>query len=286
MSNLEVKQIQKKFGKKEVLKDVSFTLEPGHIYGLLGRNGAGKSTLLSIINNRVIAKSGDVLLGGESVFENDQLLRQLFLVNDSCLSAKDENQKIKYYLETAETFYPDFDREQAEHLMSAFGLKGKQKLRKLSTGYRSIFNIVLALSMNIPYIFLDEPILGLDANHRDLFYKEMLDVFSKGNTSFIISTHLIEEVSHIIDSVIVLNNGTIEIEDSVEDIINKAWTVTGSEEEIIAVKNDLNVVGWERLGNQVTLYIYGEQPVVSDSLTVGKTTLQKIFIQLTATEVA
>lgn len=284
MSKLEIKHLEKKFGKKEVLKDVSFSLETGHIYGLLGRNGVGKSTLLSILNNQVLPTSGEIMLDGQPLLENDLALRQLFLVNDNCLSGKENNKKIKFYLEAAEKFYPSFDWDQAEHLLAVFGLEKKQKLHKLSTGYRSIFNIILALSIKVPFVFLDEPILGLDANHRDLFYKELLNVFSSGETSFIISTHLIEEVAHIIDAVLILKDGEIIVEDTVESVVEQAWMVTGPEMDIIDIKSTLNVIGWERLGNQVTLYIFGEKPVVGEIFDVGKTTLQKIFIQLTSGE--
>lgn len=203
-------------------------------------------------------------------------------MNDSCLAGKENNQKIQFYIDEAINFYPDFDKEKSEHLLAAFNLDGKQKINKLSTGYRSIVNIILALSMKVPFIFLDEPILGLDANHRDLFYKELLAAFSEGETSFIISTHLIEEVSHIIDSVIVLSDGEIIVDDNVESIIARGWTVTGTELDIIDVKAHLNVIGWEKLGNQVTLFIYGDKPEVSDKFVVGKTNLQKLFIQLTS----
>lgn len=284
MHKLEVQQLTKKFGKNEVLTDVSFTLETGHIYGLLGRNGVGKSTLLSILNNRITASSGAVFLDGKSIFESDESLSRLFLVNDSCLSDRSDNQKISYYLKEAQRFYPSFDVARSEHLLAAFGLDKKQKLHKLSTGYRSIFNIVLALSMDVPFVFLDEPILGLDANHRELFYKELLDVFAKGETSFIISTHLIEEVSHLIDSVIVLSEGKIVVDDQVEDVVAKGWAVTGPEMAMIDIKSELPVIGWEKLGNQVTFYIYGDRPNVSEEFSVEQASLQTLFIQLTAKE--
>lgn len=285
MSQLKIKEIRKVFGKKEVLKEVSFTLETGHIYGLLGRNGVGKSTLLSIINNQVVPTSGDILLDGESILESDRGLRQLFLVNDSCLAGKENNKKIQHYLNEACNFYPEFDLERAEHLLGAFDLKKTTRLHKLSTGYRSIVNIVLALSMKVPFIFLDEPILGLDANHRDLFYKELLEVFGEGQTSFILSTHLIEEVSHIIDGVIILSDGQVVVEETVDAVLEQGWAVTGPEMAIIDVKSKLASLGWERLGNEVTLYIYGEKPDVSADLVVSKPDLQKLFIQLTGREV-
>lgn len=99
---IEVKNIQKKFNKKKILSDVSLELEPGKIYGLLGRNGAGKSTLLSIIANRIFSDSGDVVLDGESVFERDEALGQIYLMSERNLYP--EGAKIEKIFKLTELF--------------------------------------------------------------------------------------------------------------------------------------------------------------------------------------
>ena len=85
-----------------------------------------------------------------------------------------------------------------------FGLNTKKKVRTLSTGYKSIFKLVLALSVNVPYLFLDEPVLGLDANHREMFYRILLEKYIEEPFTIVISTHLIEEVASVIEHVVIL----------------------------------------------------------------------------------
>ena len=131
MSKLEIISIDKSFGKKQVLHQVNFKLEEGQLYGLLGRNGAGKSTLLSIINNRIIGDEGEFLLDNENVLENDELLSEIFLVNDSCLFGRDDSMQAKDYFNFAKLVYDDFDTELMERLISIFGLDVKMKLAKL-----------------------------------------------------------------------------------------------------------------------------------------------------------
>ncbi|GAJ26904.1 ABC transporter [Liquorilactobacillus sucicola DSM 21376 = JCM 15457] len=103
MNGIVVKEIKKKFNKKEVLKNINLQIKPGKIYGLLGRNGAGKSTLLSIIANRIFPNEGDVMLDGSTVFENDEALGQLYLMSERNLYSK--GSKLKQLFVTTELLY-------------------------------------------------------------------------------------------------------------------------------------------------------------------------------------
>ena len=282
MSKLEIISIDKSFGKKQVLHQVNFKLEEGQLYGLLGRNGAGKSTLLSIINNRIIGDEGEVLLDNENVLENDELLSEIFLVNDSCLFGRDDSMQAKDYFNFAKLVYDDFDTELMERLISIFGLDVKMKLAKLSTGYKSIFNIILALCVPCKFIFLDEPTLGLDANHRDIFYKELVATFIDKPRSFILSTHLISEIANVINSVIVLDEGQIILEETVDHILAKAWSVKGPKEKMESLLNEPTIIGFEEMGEEVTVYCYGKLPELPNDLTVDRVDLQKMFIQFTS----
>lgn len=282
MTKLEIRNIQRKYSGIDVLKNISCTLEEGHIYGLLGRNGVGKSTLLNIINNRVLPNKGEVKLDGEVIFEKDDLLAELFLVNDTLLFNNSDHLKVNKYFKLAKSFYPDFDEALCDHLVEVFELDGKQRIDKLSTGYRSILNVILGLCVPAKFIFFDEPTLGLDANHRELFYKELLDNFSKKTRTFVISTHLIEEVSHMIDTVLILNEGVISVNETAETILEKSWALTGAIRDIQEISKGLSIVGREAIGNQQTIYVYGNVGDIPPSIQVKSVDLQKIFIELTS----
>ena len=167
--SIECKDITKQFGSTRALDQVSLTLEPGHIYGLLGNNGAGKSTLLSILTDRQLPDQGTVTVDGQPVRNNDAALHKVFMVGEQNFFPED--MKIKRALHTMTYFYPDFDLRRAHGLAKQFGLSLKKKIPALSTGYSSIFRLILGLSVNTPYVIFDEPVLGLDAQHRELFYR-------------------------------------------------------------------------------------------------------------------
>ena len=169
MSELEVKGVTKKYGRKTVLDGVSMNLRQGHSYGLLGRNGAGKSTLINIIMQRRRSDSGIVTLDGVDIRNNDRLMSRLFCMNDSALYPADF--RLKTVFSITNSMYGKFDMTYALRLSELFGLDLKKRTGQLSTGYNTIYKVILALASNADFVFLDEPVLGIDVNQRELFYK-------------------------------------------------------------------------------------------------------------------
>ena len=163
--SIVIENVSKRFDQVQALKDVSFTLEEGKIYGLLGRNGAGKSTLLNVLTQRIFP-DGAASRGRGAHEGNDRGPLQAVPDEREALLPR-ENMKVKDAFKWSRVFYPEFDWEFAWNLAGAFQLNtGRQGLSKLSTGYSSIFKIVVALSTNAPYVLLDEPVLGLGRQHR------------------------------------------------------------------------------------------------------------------------
>lgn len=117
--------------------------------------------------------------------------------------------KVRRAFQIMTYFYPTFDVAYALDLSRQFGLSLKKKIVNLSTGYASIFRLILGLSVNTPYLIFDEPVLGLDAQHRDLFYRLLIEKFMETSCTVVISTHLIAEVENLIDHTIILREGRI-----------------------------------------------------------------------------
>ncbi len=113
----------------------------------------------------------------------------------------------------------------AEQMLSDFDLDGKKTFKKLSTGYRSIARLIVALSVPCEYIFLDEPLLGLDANHWELFYTYCIKYQERPRT-FVISTHLIEEIANLLEDIIIIDQGIVRAE-SIETILKNGRIVSG-----------------------------------------------------------
>ena len=136
---LKAENIVKVYGKKEVLHSVSLEIQPGVIYGLIGRNGAGKTTLLSILTAQNTHDSGTVTYGGEPVWENERALADICFSRElsPMLMFGENTYKVKDYLRAASIYYPRWDKEYAKRLTERFGLDMKKRISKLSKGMMS-----------------------------------------------------------------------------------------------------------------------------------------------------
>ncbi len=279
MSKIEIKNITKSFGDVAALKDISVDLEENHVYGLLGRNGAGKTTLLNLVTGKMFPDSGEILLDGERTLENDRALSKMYCMTE--MNLYPERMRIKEAFRWSKEFYPKFDTEYANTLCQKFELKTNLKIKNLSTGYSSIFKIVIALACNAEIVIFDEPVLGLDANHRELFYKELIQSFSDHPRTFIISTHLIEEIADIIDRVLIIKNGELILNDEVQNVIARGCTVSGPATLVDEFIDGKKVLGSDTLGGLKSAYLLGQYDHVPNGLELSKLDLQKLFIQLT-----
>ena len=245
MRGIELKNLTKHYKDTKALEDVTLTIEYGKVYGLLGRNGAGKSTMVNLISNRIFPTSGEIFVDGEPSIENDNALRKIFTMSEHNLLPVDK--KFKDAVKIVSMFYPDFDKDYAFRLAQMFELDVKKKLMSLSTGYSSIAKLIIALASGADYIFFDEPVLGLDANHRELFYRLLIERYAETGSTFIISTHLIDECANLID-------------------------------KYTAGKT---VVGSDTVGGIRSAYVKGKPENVPQGLEISKASLQSLFIQMT-----
>ncbi|ANZ61695.1 multidrug ABC transporter ATP-binding protein [Secundilactobacillus paracollinoides] len=283
MNPIKVTGLSKSFGKKTVLTDINLTIEPNTIYGLLGRNGAGKSTLLNLITNRLPIATGTVTIDGTPLANNDALLNRIYMMSEANLYPP--RLRVSEIFKLTAQMYQGFDAAYADELVAKFELDPQTRFNKLSTGYRSVMKLIIALAVDVDYVFLDEPTLGLDANHRQLFYEELIDSYAKTPRSFVISTHLIEEIANVIERVFVIQDHQLLVNDTTENVLQEGYAVTGPAKEVQTYTADLNVIGQESLGNLLVHYVYGQlddQREIPDTVTVSHIDLQKLFIYLTS----
>ena len=274
-SGIQATHLTKRFGSVLALDDVSLTFEAGKIYGLLGRNGAGKSTLLNLITDRLFPDAGSVTIDGEPNHENDRALRCVYLMSEK--SYYPETIKVSNLFKWTAAFHPAFDLQRALALAKQFELPLDKKVKALSTGYASIFKVVIALSLDLPYIFLDEPVLGLDAHHRELFYRLLLARYSEEPRTFVLSTHLIEEL-------IIIKRGKLLCAQSCESLLAAGYSVSGRADAVDGYAQGRRVIAVDQLGALKTAHIMGErdlQQIAAAQLEVSRLDLQKLFIQLT-----
>ncbi len=280
MNAITCTQVSKNFGDIKALDQVSLAFEEGKIYGLLGRNGAGKTTLLSCITGRLFSTGGEVRVDGELALENEKALRKIFYMGQQELYPQEMTVNRVFYW--TKQIYGGFDLEYAQALCKKFGLNPKKKTSKLSTGYRSIYKLITALAVDTPYLLLDEPVLGLDAGHREMFYRELLENYGKNPRTIVLSTHLIEEAASLLEEVIILHNGRVMCRKTCEELLHSGYTVSGKQSEVDAFIAGKKVLSQQSIGGLKTAVIYGKvDKDVPETLETGRMDLQKLFVAMT-----
>jgi ABC-2 type transport system ATP-binding protein len=285
MGAIEVKGLTKYYGGTKALDSVSLTLEPNRIYGLLGRNGAGKTTLLNILTDKIFATSGSVLVEGEAAQRNAAAQAKMFYMTERNLYPL--GMRVREAFKWTAEFYPEFDAAYAGALADKFELNRKKGIRELSTGYASIFKLILALASGAPILLFDEPVLGLDANHRELFYRELLARYAEKPSTIVISTHLIGEVEAVLEEAVIIHRGSILLHQNVESLLRSAYTVSGDAQNVDVFTAGKKVIGTESLGRFKSATVH-EQPddamratAATSGLDISAPSLQKLFIELT-----
>ena len=276
---IELKNVSKSFGGVHALSDVSLSFGGGRVYGLLGPNGAGKTTLLNIITNRLFADCGEVLIDGEAAPGRDRALGKVYMMAEQNLFP--DSMKVKAALKVTADFIPSFDLELAMALSERFGLPMNKKVKALSTGYSSILRLVLALSAGTPYVIFDEPVLGLDAQHRDMFYRLLMEHCGGGGQTVILSTHLIQEAAPLIEHAVIIKGGKILRDASADALTGAAHTVTGPAGLVDSYIAGRQVLNTTAIGGLKTACVEGEPDArVPAGLEVSAMGLQDYFISL------
>ena len=281
MRELRAEHLTKRFGKTTALDDVSLSLDYGKVHALLGRNGAGKTTLLGIASNRLLPTSGHILVDGEPVTDNSRALSKVFCTGDVRMIP--EAMYVDDLVAQMGRFHAGFDAKRAVRLAKAFDLDVKAKVGKLSTGYRSISQLVMALSLDVDYLLLDEPVLGLDAAHRDLFYRLLMEDYLERQRTVVIATHLIEEVATFVERVTIIDEGRVLMQASADELRASGYSVSGRAADVRAYCEGLEVLGIDEIGGVAVAYLLGAPDAarLTDRLDTAPVNLQKLFVKLT-----
>jgi len=280
------------YKKVEVLKDVSFTLEPGRIYGLIGRNGAGKTSLLSIISAFNKQSHGDVTVDGTPIFDNGDLMQHIKFVYQKDFSADTESYhpRLLKYIKKENAMRPDFDFEYAEELFKKFNLPTNKKPHKLSKGQMSALQVVIGLSSRAKITIFDEAYIGMDAPTRDLFYKEIIRDQERHPRTIILSTHLVSEMEYLFDDVLIIDKGVLIKQGTYDEIVSNGFSVSGPSSAVDAFSSGKSVLNTETLGSFKKVTLFGEltakdKILAQDlELEVSTVSLQDLFIHLTGGE--
>ena len=207
---LTIEKINKKFSKKIVLNNVSFTVSTEEIVALVGRNGSGKTTLLKILSGIYSQDSGEIGIEG---IDNKNIRKQLIYIPDRFDYFK--NSKIKKVCEFYKLAYENFDEQYFKTELEKIKLSQTSRLSELSKGQLAIFSLILGISCRTKFIFLDEPLDGIDVINTKMIVDYILDAQSDG-VGLLISSHQLNALENISDKVVYLDDGV-----GVSEEINK-----------------------------------------------------------------
>lgn len=207
MSVLECKGLTKRYGRTLALDDVSFTLEEGHIVGLLGPNGSGKTTFIKLCNGLLTPSSGELRICGYAPGKESKALVSYLPDRPYLPNWMDVTQALDMY----EDFYADFDRKRALEMLAHLGIVEKQRIRQMSKGTKEKVQLILVMSRAAKLYLLDEPIGGVDPATRDYILKTIITNYEPQST-VVISTHLIADVEQALDQVIFIDHGRIVLQ--------------------------------------------------------------------------
>ena len=219
MSLLECRKLNKNYGGSFALNDIDLQIEPGRIVGLLGPNGSGKTTLIKLINGLLTPTGGEVLIDGRKPSPETKAIVSYLPERNALSEWMSAKQAMDYYAD----FFEDFNRDKAKEMIRNLGLDEQARIKTMSKGAREKLQLILVMSREAKLYLLDEPIGGVDPATRDYILRTIISNYNE-NASVIISTHLIADVEQVLDDVIFLREGHIELHESVDEIRNEKGT--------------------------------------------------------------
>ena len=281
---VEVRGLTKRYGSLAAVDDVSFRLEEGGIYGLLGRNGAGKTTLMSLLTGQEFATSGSISVFNESPVENAGVLERVCFIKES--QKYPDDFKVKHVLRTAPWFFPNWDQDFADQLVEEFRVPVNTRMKKVSRGQFSAVGVIVGLASRAPLTFFDEPYLGLDAVARQLFYDRLLTDYAEHPRTVVLSTHLIDEVSDLLEHVLLIDDGKLLVDSPADELRGSATTIVGARDAAERFVGAREILHRDAIGGLVSLTVAGlspqeKQAAKAAGLELGPVSLQQLVVRLT-----
>lgn len=213
---IEVKNVTKKYGSYTAIENISFNVQEGSVYGLIGYNGAGKTTFLKTAAGVYKANAGQILFDGEDIYDNARRKAHMFYVPDDLYfqAYASMNKMAAFY----NGYYPEFNFDTFRSLTSVFGLDPNKSINGFSKGMQRQAELVLALATNPTYLFLDESFDGLDPQKRLMIKNLVVEYTKEKGAHVIISSHNLHDLSDMCDRFGLINGKKLVIDHDMKDL--------------------------------------------------------------------
>ena len=263
---IEINNVTKKFGDFTAIENMSFKVENGSIYGLVGYNGAGKTTLLKTIADVYRANGGVITIDGEKIADNQKMKEKIFYVPDDIYFVANStmDKMAKFYA----GFYPKFNFETYDKLVKLFGLNPQKRLNGFSKGMQRQAEMVLAMAARPEVLLLNESFDGLDPAKRALTRELIIEYVSETGAVVLISSHNLHELENMCDHVGLINGKKLVINTSVDDMsasVCKFRVIFNDKRDKEDFPN-FDIKDFKRDGKIITMVIAGDYDEVEQKL--------------------
>jgi ABC-2 type transport system ATP-binding protein len=213
---IEASEITLRYGDKLALDKVSFKVPKGRVVGLLGHNGAGKTSLLKALVGLKSVQGSLNVLGMDPRTQRERLLESMCYIPDVAVLPRWA--RVQDLVTLMGGLHPRFSAQRAKDLLARTSVKLSDRVKTLSKGMVVQTHLALIASIDARLMVLDEPTLGLDVISRKSFYEMLIDEWCDGERSVIISTHQVEEIEALLSDVLMLNEGRLVLNISLEEV--------------------------------------------------------------------
>ncbi len=214
---LKTRSVDVTYGRTAVLRNLDLTVPRGGIYGLLGRNGVGKSTLVRCLLGQEPPTSGEVLLLGRDPWHHRaELMHTVGVVPEA--PQVPPSSHAEELLAFGARLYPNWQYESARRRLARFGVPLEVPFRRLSKGQQKQVELALALAQGPQLLVLDDPSLGLDSVARRILYEELLEHLADEGVTVFLTSHDLDAIERLVDTVAVLHEGRLLVEDSLDTV--------------------------------------------------------------------
>ncbi len=286
---IKIENMNYSYGDIKILKDISLQEMDPVITGLWGRNGSGKTTLMKLMAGHLKPDNGTIQINGLEPYNN------LDATQTICFMQEDHPFGILWDVQDALRFASYFNekwnKETAEQLLETFGLPRKKKVSKLSKGMKSALQIVIGLASYADVTILDEPTNGLDAGIRKKFYKALQESYEKHPRLFLISTHHIEEIQLLLESLIVIHNQRVLFHESMDEVRMRGIWFAGDKEKVENLIKSQKVLAQDRMGSNIKVMVdlpYSrewKQKAAENGISIEKAHIQDYLLTISEAEV-
>ena len=283
---IQVERLTKKFQTYTALNQISVSVQPGSVFGLVGTNGAGKSTLLRTIAGIYKPDSGTVAIDGTPIFEHPNVKNDIFFISDFPYFIPQSNMKemAKFYA----SMYSNWSHERYRELCSLFPIEEKMKISSMSKGMQRQVALICALSTQPKVLLMDEIFDGLDPVMRQLLKKLLAREVSERNITVMIASHNLRELEDVCDHVGLLHQGGVVFEQELDGLKLNLHKLQAVFKPMISmdVFSDLDILKFDMKGSLINMVIRGDKGVISRRIEALKPvyfemlplTLEEVFI--------